>query len=143
MQIDQLNLIGLIGEPNPVYPESSFGTVSCSSGMSGFDSLFSGTTTACNVASNSGYPSNFYAYDDDEDSSSTDHIADAKFYFDLSLAEGTSIGAVHYAFNTVNQNSTITIAPQVRTYGIDGGWTNTPSDDDIVSTSASGKYYSS
>lgn len=72
------------------------------------------TSAACAILSRSGYPNDFFALDDDNDASSSDHIVDLKFVSNLTYPSGSSISAIHYGFYFGNGN--ITIAPQLRDY---------------------------
>lgn len=118
VQLDHFNLIAL---KDSSFDGSNFGTLGAwppicmGSNYRDFDTLKT-TTSSCAVLTQSGYPNDYFALDDDNDASSSDHIVDLKFVSNLTYPSGSSISAIHYGFYFGNGNSTITIAPQLRDY---------------------------
>jgi hypothetical protein len=84
-------------------------------GMTGIDSLVSQEIT-CPLASQNGYPYNFFALDDDDDASSSDYIFDAKLMGGIVFPSGSSINAIHYGFDIESNSSSATLSPQLRDY---------------------------
>ncbi|MFA5229916.1 MAG: hypothetical protein WC422_00335 [Candidatus Paceibacterota bacterium] len=61
-------------------------------------------------------PNDYFAYDDDYDNGTTDHIIDVKLSKAITFPDGASISAIHYGFYLDN-NSAMTLSPQLRRYG--------------------------
>lgn len=118
VELDYFNLIAL---KDSSFEGSNFGTAGeiwppvCMSRYRTFDTLKT-TQIYCSVDGRSGYPNDFFALDDDNDTSSTDHIVDLRFISDITYPSGSSINAIHYGFYISNPYSTITISPQIRDY---------------------------
>jgi len=138
IKIDYLNLLGF-NELN--ISNTNFATqgTECTT-LDGIDTLFTGTPSPCILTSRSGAPSDYFAYDDDYDTSTLDHIIDVKLSKAIIFPTGASISAIHYGFYLDN-NGSITLSPQLRKYGSGSvGWQDTPGTDDL--TNAEGYYNS-
>jgi hypothetical protein len=86
-------------------------------GLLGVDTLYSGSISPCSLLSQSGVPNSFFALDDNNNTSNTDHIIDLHLSSYITVPSGASINAIHYGFKLANNNSTITLSPQLRQYG--------------------------